>query len=113
MSDNFRREVRKLKRDAGTLSGGVGECPHCAQPYLSIEHKRASIKREQERYAGARDAFLMRLEDIARNRDEAELRATGREQERREVVGVVRGDGDDEAGESGQLGRAIREVRRR
>jgi hypothetical protein len=78
MSDNFRREVKKLKRDAGQLSGGVGECPHCAQPYLSSEHKRASIKREQERYAGARDTFLAKLEDMARNRDEAELREAGK-----------------------------------
>ena len=78
MSDNFRREVKKLKRDAGQLSGGVGECPHCAQPYLSSDHRRASIKREQEKYAGARDAFLAKLEEMARNRDEAELREAGR-----------------------------------
>jgi hypothetical protein len=111
-SDNFRREVKKLKRDASSLSGGVGECPFCAQPFLSIEHKRASIKRDHERAAGGLDAFLAKLEEMARNRDEAELRTAERERERHAPAGVVRVNNDDAADEPAQLGRALREVRR-
>lgn len=110
--DNFRREVKKLKRDASSLSGGIGECPFCAQPFLSIEHKRASIKRDHERAAGGLDAFLAKLEEMARNRDDAELRAAEREGERYTLAGQMQRERDETADEPAQLGRALREVRR-